>query len=77
MRQRILAGIILCLIAAASNAALLGRAPLTPGGTDYQAYYDTVLNITWLADANYALTESFGSVAIDPDGSMNWYTPVV
>ncbi len=60
MRQRILGTILLCLLTASSNAALLGRAPLTSGGTDYQAYYDTVLNITWTADANLAATESFG-----------------
>jgi len=34
------------------NAAFLGRLPATPSGTDYQAYYDDQLNITWAADAN-------------------------
>jgi hypothetical protein len=62
IRQRILAGIILTLTAAASHAALLGRVPLTPGGTDYQAVYDTDLNITWLANANLAATNTFGIV---------------
>lgn len=32
-------------------------------------YYDTVLGITWLADANYAKTSGF-----DADGLMNWPT---
>ena len=40
-----------------ANAALVGRLPITPGGTDYQAVYDTDLDITWLANANYAATE--------------------
>ena len=42
------------------QAALEGRLPATPGGTDYQAYYDTDLNIMWLGDANLATTNSFG-----------------
>ncbi len=40
---------------ATANAALLsleGRLPATSGGTDYQAYFDPNLNITWAADAN-------------------------
>ncbi|MEQ1802475.1 MAG: hypothetical protein ABL989_11165 [Gammaproteobacteria bacterium] len=49
----------LCLASATVQAALLGRAALTPGGTDYQAYYDTDGSITWLADANYAATLPF------------------
>lgn len=68
MRQRILGTILLCLITTTSNAALLGRAPLTPGGTDYQAYYDDVLNITWLADANYAKTSGFHG-----NDLLSWY----
>lgn len=34
-----------------------------------EAYYDTVLDITWLADANYAMTSGY-----DADGEMNWST---
>lgn len=49
----------LCLATVTAQAALLGRASLTPGGTDYQAVYDTDLNITWLADANYAQTSGY------------------
>lgn len=50
----------LCLATVTAQAALLGRAALTPGGTDYQAYYDDVLDITWMADANLAATNTFG-----------------
>jgi hypothetical protein len=32
-----------------------------------EAYYDNILDITWLADANYAQTSGF-----DDDGFMNW-----
>lgn len=74
----------LCLAAVTAQAALLGRAALTPGGTDYQAYYDSVLNITWLADANLAATNQFGVAGIEcvalptdcvvPPGAMDWDT---
>ena len=37
-----------------SHAALVGVLPETPGGTDYQAYYDNVADLTWLANANSA-----------------------
>ena len=43
----------------AANAALVDRG----GGL----IYDTDLNITWLADANYAMTSGF-----DADGLMTW-----
>jgi len=60
------------LLPAEGQAALEGRAPLTPGGTDYRAYYDTVLDITWLADANLAATTTFGVTGIGSNGVMNW-----
>lgn len=47
------------------QAALVGR--LADGGGHYQAVYDTDLNITWLADANYAATSGY-----DADGRMGW-----
>lgn len=40
-----------------------------------QGVYDTDLNITWLRDANLAISNSFGvSGIIMADGRMNWYT---
>ena len=50
---------------AGAQAALVGR--LADGAGRYQAVYDTDLNITWLADANYAATSGF-----DADGLMKW-----
>lgn len=49
-----------------AQGALLGRAALTPGGTDYQAYYDDALNVTWTADANLPKTlgAGFGGVMV-------------
>jgi len=39
-----------------THASLVGRLAATEGGTDYQAYYDTEADLTWLADANAAGT---------------------
>lgn len=49
------------------DAALVSRL----GG---QAYYDTDLDITWLADANLAATYNFGLTDINPSGAMTWGT---
>lgn len=56
---------VLVLAAGSADAALLSRA----GG---EAVYDTALNITWLADANYARTSGFADAG--PDGRMPWGT---
>lgn len=48
------AGLLLNMGAGQAQAALIGELPLTVGGTDYQAYYDPVANLTWLANANAA-----------------------
>ena len=66
--KRSLSGLMLLLLACGSaDAALLSRA----GG---QAYYDDVLNITWLSNANLADTNDFGVAGINANGSMNWNT---
>lgn len=80
MRQSVLSLVALFLTTANSLAAsvsgqgtwettLQGRLPVTPGETDYQAYYDTDLNVTWVADANLAATLGY-SIA----GLMDWAT---
>ena len=51
--------VLFTLITVSAHASLVGRLPLTPGGTDFQAAYDTVLDITWLTDA-------------DLSGRFNW-----
>ena len=51
--------VLFTLITVSAHASLVGRLPLTPGGTDFQAAYDTVLDITWLTDA-------------DLSGGFNW-----
>jgi hypothetical protein len=57
-KKRLLAklcAVSIVLISGLSDAAVLpleGRLPVTPGGDDYQAYYDPNLDVTWAADAN-------------------------
>jgi hypothetical protein len=65
--KRTLSGLLLLLSFGSAHSALLSRA----GG---QAYYDDVLNITWLADANLADTNDFGVAGINANGTMSWNT---
>jgi len=66
--QRILLGTVLLVLACSSaNAALVSRA----GGL---AYYDTDTNLTWIADANLAVTNNFGVAGIGVDGTMSFAT---
>lgn len=48
------------------ETTLQGR-DLDGNAATFEAYYDTALNITWLADANYARTSGY-----DDDGDMTW-----
>jgi hypothetical protein len=53
-------------------APIIAGATLLPRLGD-EAVYDTDLDVTWLADANLAATQTFGApVLIHLDGSMNW-----
>ena len=67
LKVAISVGLISLGLASSADAALIGRLAATPGGTDYQAYYDTEADLTWLADANYAQTSGY-----DADGLMTW-----
>lgn len=55
------------LASGSAHAVLQGR-DLNGSAGSFEAYYDTVLDITWLADANYAKTSGY-----DADGAMNWF----
>lgn len=50
-----------------ANAGLLERIIIDDGFGEVQAYYDDVLDITWLKDANFAKTSGY-----DNDGKMTW-----
>ncbi len=69
----LLSTIFLSLFSTA-EAALVGRLPATPGDTDFQAVYDIDRDITWLADANLAASNTFGVPDIAADGTMNFFT---
>ncbi len=60
------------LFVAALNVSPVSNAALVDSGGGQ--IYDTVLNITWLADANLAATNTFGVTGINVNGSMNWST---
>lgn len=72
LKTGMLAGLALLAMGTSAQAALLGRMPLTPGGTDYQAYYDTDLNITWLADANAGAHSDYDDGPSTTPGRMSW-----
>ncbi len=55
------------ILAGSADAALVPRL----GG---QAVYDTDLDVTWIADANLAAGNAFGTPGIGADGRMNWAT---
>jgi MYXO-CTERM domain-containing protein len=55
------------LMSGATHAALESRL----GGL---AVYDTDLNVTWLANANLAASDTFGVTGINADGTMSWTT---
>ncbi|HHZ94212.1 MAG TPA: DUF1566 domain-containing protein [Flavobacteriales bacterium] len=57
---KIIVTVISLILSTSVNATLLSRLV-------GQAYYDTVLDITWLGDANYAMTSGY-----DDDGYMDW-----
>ena len=70
MKKQIILGALLMLAIGSAQAALIGRLPATLGGNDYQAYYDDQFDITWIADASYALSESYGWSINQPTGTM-------
>jgi len=80
-RLGVVCAILSFLIIAEANAELVGVLPATPGGTDYQAYYDEVADLTWLADANAAGTTmswydaSAWAAGLDINGVTGWRLP--
>lgn len=61
----------LAVVSFSASAALVGRLAATPGGTDYQAYYDTDADLTWLADANAAVGSAY-DYETPGTGYMSW-----
>ncbi|MEO7387543.1 MAG: VPLPA-CTERM sorting domain-containing protein [Gammaproteobacteria bacterium] len=74
MRIQSLIGVAaLCVASASADAALLGR-DLNGSPGSFEAYYDTTLNVSWLANANLAITNTFGVGGISGTGRMTWDT---
>lgn len=71
----LLAALVCVTLSGTSHAALQGR-DLNGSIDSFEAYYDTDLNITWLADANYALTSRNGYAENGrlTSGAMSWIT---
>lgn len=55
-----------CTLSSAVNASLIDMGN--------GLVYDDILDITWLQNANLAMTETFGVGGIGTDGGMDWYT---
>jgi hypothetical protein len=55
------------LISQSANAGLIERTITDTTFGTVQAYYDDVLDLTWLKDANFAKTSGY-----DADGKMTW-----
>lgn len=72
--------VVLVALPLAGQAASMGTWETTLQGRDLtgdglaDAYYDTVLNITWLANANLAASNTFDVTGINANGTMNWAT---
>jgi hypothetical protein len=71
--KNLISVLALFTLSAAANAALLGR-DLNGSPGSFEAYYDSTLDITWLANANLALTTTFGVSGINAQGRMEWAT---
>lgn len=83
MKKSILGVTCACLSLVSFNigaVVLEGRLPNTPGGTDYQAWYDPDANLTWLADAkvngpmNWVDANAWAA-GLDIDGVTGWRLP--
>ena len=74
-------GALLMAVAGLAQAdTLTGVLPTTPGGTNYQAYYDATTNLTWLANANMnGLTDwsqaNSWAAGLDINGVTGWTLP--
>jgi hypothetical protein len=67
--------ILLCTAAMFPSAWYESAASAAPVSiANGQAVNDSAQNVTWLANANLASTQTFGVEGINKDGSMSWDT---
>ncbi len=74
------AGLISLGLGSTAHAALVGVLPATVGGTDYQAYYDDQLDISWTANASINGRDNWDNqlawaANLDIDGVTGWRLP--
>ncbi len=69
---RTMAVLIFALTTITAQGALLGRAETMPGEMDYRAYYDNVLDLTWLANPKAAAGSTFDDGPSTTDGNLSW-----
>lgn len=67
------AALAVAIVSADMLAGGRAEAALVPSA-DGETVHDTMLKVTWLANANLAAKEKFGVKNINPDGSMSWDT---
>jgi hypothetical protein len=63
-----------------ANAALIGVLPATPNSTNWQAYYDDQLDISWTANAKINGSKTWDNqvawaAGLDIDGVTGWRLP--
>ena len=79
MSKRVLSGlcaaVLLLSAVSMSEAALFGR-DLDGNVSTTEGYFDDVLGITWLADANAGAGSAFDDGASNSDGLMTWQNAV-
>ena len=76
-----MSAVVLSVTAMQSHAALIGVLPATPEGSDWQAYYDDVETLTWVADAFLAGSSmtwddaSSWAASLNINGVTGWRLP--
>lgn len=65
------------ILVAMTAVAAMGTAQAALFDRGSGLIYDDALDITWLQDANYSKSNSFGISGINPNGSMSWNTAQV
>jgi len=60
------------IISQSANAGLIERTITDNTFGTVQAYYDDILDLTWLKDANFAKTSGYAATGVNADGKMTW-----
>ena len=74
------AGVFSMAVVSTAEAALIGVLPATAGGSNFQAYYDDQLDISWTANANINGVDSWSNqiawaAGLNIGGVTGWRLP--